>query len=79
MGLQLVTSLINVAKMLGAQRETTQRQLNAERKKRTDGPRVESLNKRLSTTHEKIMVIEEMMRKIFTGYDKSMNLFLICL
>ncbi|XP_052211559.1 sister-chromatid cohesion protein 3 [Diospyros lotus] len=67
MGLQLVTSLINVAKMLGAQRETTQRQLNAERKKRTDGPRVESLNKRLSTTHEKIMVIEEMMRKIFTG------------
>ncbi|RVW21247.1 Sister-chromatid cohesion protein 3 [Vitis vinifera] len=67
MGLQLVTSFITVAKMLGAQRETTQRQLNAEKKKRTEGPRVESLNKRLSTTHEKITVIEEMMRKIFTG------------
>ncbi|XAR61268.1 hypothetical protein NMG60_11034916 [Bertholletia excelsa] len=67
MGLQLVTSLISIAKMLGAQRETTQRQLNVERKKRTDGPRVESLNKRLSTTHEKITLIEEMMRKIFTG------------
>ncbi|KAL3531404.1 hypothetical protein ACH5RR_010726 [Cinchona calisaya] len=67
MGLQLVTSFINVAKMLGAQRETTQRQLNAEKKKRTDGPRVESLNKRLSMTHERITVIEEMMRKLFTG------------
>lgn len=68
MGLQLVTSFIHVAKMLGAQRETTQRQLNAEKKKKVDGPRVESLNKRLSMTHEKITVIEEMMRKIFTGY-----------
>uniref|UniRef100_A0A5B7CBP1 Putative sister-chromatid cohesion protein 3 isoform X2 n=1 Tax=Davidia involucrata TaxID=16924 RepID=A0A5B7CBP1_DAVIN len=67
MGLQLVTSFINVAKMLGAQRETTQRQLNAEKKKRSEGPRVESLNKRLSMTHEKITVLEEMMRKIFTG------------
>lgn len=69
MGLQLVTSFINVAKMLAAQRETTQRQLNAEKKKRADGPRVESLNKRLSTTHEKITVTEEMMRKLFTGYE----------
>lgn len=67
MGLQLVTSFITVAKALGAQRETTQRQLNAEKKKRTEGPRVESLEKRLSTTHEQITVIEEMMRKIFTG------------
>ncbi|XP_030451538.1 sister-chromatid cohesion protein 3 [Syzygium oleosum] len=67
MGLQLVTSFITVAKALGAQRETTQRQLNAEKKKRTDGPRLESLNKRLSATHEKITMIEEMMRKIFTG------------
>ncbi|XP_071920942.1 sister-chromatid cohesion protein 3-like isoform X1 [Coffea arabica] len=67
MGLQLVTSFINVAKMLGVQRETTQRQLNAEKKKRTDGPRVESLNKRLSMTHERVTVIEEMMRKLFTG------------
>lgn len=75
-GLQLVTSLINVAKTLGAQRETTQRQLNAERKKRTDGSRVESLNKRLSMTHEKITVIEEMMRKVFTGYNESLNPFL---
>ncbi|KAK4482229.1 hypothetical protein RD792_009375 [Penstemon davidsonii] len=67
MGLQLVTSFINVAKMLGAQRETTQRQLNAEKKKDIEGPRVESLTKRLSTTHEKITTMEEMMRKIFTG------------
>lgn len=68
MGLQLVTSFINVAKVLSAQRETTQRQLNVEKKKSPDGPRVESLNKRLSITHERITMIEEMMRKLFTGY-----------
>lgn len=73
MGLQLVTSFIHVAKVLGTQRETTQRQLNAEKKKQVDGPRVESLNKRLSMTHEKITVIEEMMRKIFTGYGPCVN------
>lgn len=67
MGLQLVSSFINVAKMLGAQRETTQRQLNAEKKKKSEGPRVESLTIRLSTTHDKITIMEEMMRKIFTG------------
>uniref|UniRef100_A0A2N9GJR5 SCD domain-containing protein n=1 Tax=Fagus sylvatica TaxID=28930 RepID=A0A2N9GJR5_FAGSY len=67
MGLRLVTSFIAVAKMLGAQRETTRRQLDAEKKKRTEGPRLESLNKRFSTTHEQITVLEEMMRKIFTG------------
>lgn len=67
MGLQLVTSFITVAKMLGSQRETTRRQLDAEKKKRNEGPRVESLNKRLSMTHENITVLEEMMRKIFTG------------
>ncbi|XP_073150312.1 sister-chromatid cohesion protein 3 [Henckelia pumila] len=67
MGLQLVSSFINVAKMLGAQRETTQRQLNAEKKKKVEGPRVESLSIRLSTTHDKITILEEMMRKIFTG------------
>ncbi|KAJ0975649.1 hypothetical protein J5N97_017614 [Dioscorea zingiberensis] len=66
-GLQLVTSFITVAKILGRQRETTQRQLNSEKKKQSDGPRVESLNKRLSMTHERITYTEEMMRKIFTG------------
>lgn len=66
-GLQLVTSIITVAKTLGGQRETTQRQLNAEKKKRNDECRVESLTKRLSLTHEKITAAEEMMRKIFTG------------
>ncbi|KAL3677583.1 hypothetical protein R1sor_027531 [Riccia sorocarpa] len=66
-GCQLVTSLVGVAKRLGESRETAQRQLNAEKKKRKDGPRVESLNKTLSETHEKITTVEEMMRKIFTG------------
>ncbi|XP_077232423.1 sister-chromatid cohesion protein 3 [Tasmannia lanceolata] len=66
-GLQLVTSFITVAKTLGGQRETFQRQLTVEKKKSSDGPRVVSLNKRLSTTHEKITMTEEMMRKIFTG------------
>ncbi|WOL18859.1 sister-chromatid cohesion protein 3 [Canna indica] len=66
-GLQLVTSFISIAKILSGQRETTQRQLNAEKKKQNDGPRLESLNKRLSLTHEKITATEEMMRKIFTG------------
>ena len=68
MGLQLVTSFITVAKALGLQRETTQRQLNVEKKKQTEGPRLESLNKRLSATHDKILVLEDFMRKIFTGY-----------
>lgn len=67
-GLQMVTSFIGAAKILGAQRQTTQRQLIAEKKKDPEGPRVESLDKRLSETHEKITMIEEMMRKIFTGY-----------
>ncbi|XP_073063381.1 sister-chromatid cohesion protein 3-like [Primulina eburnea] len=67
MGLQLVSSFINVAKMLGAQRETTQRQLNVEQKKKVEGLQVESLSIRLSTTHDKITIMEEMMRKIFTG------------
>ncbi|KAM3292672.1 hypothetical protein ACQJBY_036404 [Aegilops geniculata] len=66
-GLQLVTSFISVAKTLSGQRETTQRQLNAEKKKHSDGPAVESLNKRLSITHENITYLEESMRKIFSG------------
>lgn len=68
MGLQLLTSFINVAKILGPQRATTQRQLDAEKKNNKDGPRVESLTKRLSKTHENITTLEEMMRKVFTGY-----------
>ncbi|KFK37551.1 hypothetical protein AALP_AA4G271400 [Arabis alpina] len=67
MGLQLVTSFTSVANTLGSQRETTQRQLNAESKKRADGSIVESLNKRLSDTHEQITTLEIMMKKIFTG------------
>jgi cohesin complex subunit SA-1/2 len=66
-GLQLVTSFISVAKTLSGQRETTQRQLNAEKKKLSDGPLVESLEKRLAITHENITYLEESMRKIFTG------------
>ncbi|GJT45859.1 sister-chromatid cohesion protein 3 [Tanacetum coccineum] len=65
-GLQMVTSFIGVAKMLGDQRQTMQTQLTAEKKKTSDGPHIELLNKRLSETHEKITMIEEMMRKIFT-------------
>ncbi|MQL93434.1 hypothetical protein Taro_026082 [Colocasia esculenta] len=75
-GLQLVTSFIAVAKTLGTQRETTQRQLNAEKKKQKDGPRVESLNKRLSWTHDNINVMEEMMRKTFTGFFLLYRLFM---
>lgn len=67
-GLQLVTSFVSVAKTLGQSRETAQRQLNAEKKKRKEGPRIEALNKQLSEKHEKITMVEEMMRKIFTGY-----------
>ncbi|XP_052155872.1 sister-chromatid cohesion protein 3 [Oryza glaberrima] len=66
-GLQLVTSLISVAKTLSGQRETTQRQLNAEKKKQTDGLIVESLNKKLAHTHKSITYLEELMRKIFSG------------
>lgn len=66
-GLQLVTSFISVAKTLSGQRETTQRQLNAEKKKLSDGPLVDSLEKRLALTHENITYLEELMRKIFTG------------
>ena len=66
-GLQLVTSFISVAKTLSGQRETTQRQLNAEKKKQSDGPLVESLNNRLALTHENITYLEDLMRKIFSG------------
>lgn len=62
-----MTSIISVAKVLGSQRETAQRQLNAENKKIADESRVEFFTKRLSMTHEKITAMEEMMRKIFTG------------
>lgn len=66
-GLQLVTSFISVAKTLSGQRETTQRQLNAEKKKQSDGPLIESLNNRLALTHANITYLEELMRKIFNG------------
>ncbi|CAH1447463.1 unnamed protein product [Lactuca virosa] len=66
-GLQMVTSFIGAAKILAAHRQTTQRQLTAEKKKNSEGPHIDSLNKRLSEMHEKITMIEEMMRKIFTG------------
>ncbi|XP_062110509.1 sister-chromatid cohesion protein 3-like [Humulus lupulus] len=67
MGLQLVTSFIAVADVLSAQRETTRRQLDAEKKKRAEGLRVESLSTKFSMTHDKITMLQEMMRKIFTG------------
>jgi cohesin complex subunit SA-1/2 len=66
-GLQLVTSFISVAKTLSGQRETTQRQLNAEKKKQSDGSLIESLNNRLAFTHANITYLEELMRKIFSG------------
>lgn len=69
MGLQLVTSFINVAKILGSQRDTTQRQLDAEKKKNTEGHRIEPLSNRLSETHDKINIMGKMMRKIFQGYN----------
>jgi cohesin complex subunit SA-1/2 len=73
-GLQLVTSFVSVAKTLGQSRETAQRQLNAEKKKRKEGARIESLNKQLSEKHEKITMVEEMMRKIFTGFVCSTSM-----
>lgn len=63
-----MTSFVAVAKTLGQARETAQRQLNAETKKRKEGARIESLNKQLSEKHEKITMVEEMMRRIFTGF-----------
>ncbi|KAM7277394.1 hypothetical protein ACFE04_019260 [Oxalis oulophora] len=66
-GLQLVTSLISVTKALSAQRETTHRQLTAEKSKQIEGSRLESLNKRFALTHKNIQTIEDLMRKIFTG------------
>ncbi|XP_071717100.1 sister-chromatid cohesion protein 3-like [Rutidosis leptorrhynchoides] len=66
-GLQLVTSCMGAAKICGAHRQTTQRQLTDEKKKTSEGDRVESLNKKLLETHKKITMLEEMIRKIFTG------------
>ncbi|GLJ41730.1 hypothetical protein SUGI_0863620, partial [Cryptomeria japonica] len=48
-------------RVLNGQRETIQRQLNAEKKKQKYGSRVKSLNKTFSATHEKITMAEEMM------------------
>jgi hypothetical protein len=74
-----VTSLVGVGRRLGEYRETAQRQLNAEKKKRKDGPRVESLIKTLSETHKKITAVEEMMRKLFTGWVFSFNIVRCCM
>ncbi|TVU24347.1 hypothetical protein EJB05_26779, partial [Eragrostis curvula] len=63
---ELVTSFIYVAKPLSGQRETTQRQLNVE-KKLSDVLIVDSLKKILALTHENITYSEQSMRKIFTG------------
>ena len=49
----MVTSFIGVSKILGAQMQTMQRPLTAEKKKTSDGPHIESLNKRLSETRER--------------------------
>ncbi|KAM1534183.1 hypothetical protein ACFX15_007664 [Malus domestica] len=65
--LQLITSFISVANTLATRRETTRIQLNAEQKIETEGHRVESLNKRLSMTHDKITTLEQMMCKISKG------------
>jgi len=57
MGLSLVKSYINIANMLGVQREISRTQLDAEKKK----------NERFSDMDEKITLLKEMMRMIFTG------------
>ncbi|KAI3913916.1 hypothetical protein MKW92_029172, partial [Papaver armeniacum] len=54
--LPLFTSFITVAKMLGSQRETTQRQLTTEVKQTKEGPHVDSLGKRLEMTQETLML-----------------------
>lgn len=71
MGLQLVTSFITVAKTLGTLRETTQRQLNAEeKKKKPEESRVQSLKKRVETAHAQITFIDDIIqKKMFHGYD----------
>eukprot|EP00850_Spirogloea_muscicola_P001900 SM000007S20860 [mRNA] locus=s7:586500:592916:+ [translate_table: standard] len=69
-GLQMMTSLVRVAKIFGETRETLQRQLNAEEKKKkkgTDSARAAALTRLLSETHEKITVVNEMIRNLFKG------------
>lgn len=65
-GLQLVSSLVTVAKSCTDLRETTQRQLQAEKRKK-DASRVADLNKTLEDMHAKTTATEELMRKLFTG------------
>jgi len=87
MGLSLITSYITIANMLGVQRDRdiTRRQLDGQKKKKTEGPRMESLNIKLSDMHEKITSLEEMMGKIFTGLfvhryrDLDPNIRLSCI
>ncbi|KAG9457521.1 hypothetical protein H6P81_002029 [Aristolochia fimbriata] len=67
---QLVISFITVAKALAGQSKTTERQLIAEKKKRHDGPRLESLSGRLSATRGKIAAAEEMMCDIYSRLFK---------
>eukprot|EP00850_Spirogloea_muscicola_P001107 SM000004S14977 [mRNA] locus=s4:522604:529013:- [translate_table: standard] len=69
-GLQMMTSLVRVAKSFGETRETLQRQLSAEEKKKkkgTDSARAAALTRLLSETHEKITVVNEMIRNLFKG------------
>ncbi|KEH41297.1 sister-chromatide cohesion protein [Medicago truncatula] len=67
MGLSLITSYITIANMLAVQRDITRRQLDGQKKKKSEGPRMKSLNIKLSDMHDKITLLEEMMGKIFTG------------
>ncbi|KAM2898782.1 hypothetical protein COP2_008282 [Malus domestica] len=76
--LQLIASFISVANTLATRRETTRIQLNAEQKIETQGHRVESLNKRLSMTHDKITTLEQMMCKISKGVIRHYRLLVHC-
>eukprot|EP00898_Chlorokybus_atmophyticus_P007089 jgi/Chlat1/7381/Chrsp6S07410 len=69
-GLQLVSSFVHVAKSLSETRETTQRQLTAELKKKRSGKdsaRATDLQKALEEAHKQISTIEQMMEGLFTG------------
>lgn len=65
--LQLVSSFVTVATFFIETRETVQRQLNAEKKKKGVNERVAALEKSLEAVNEKVATVEGMMRNLFTG------------
>jgi hypothetical protein len=74
-----VSTFIRVANQLREARDTTQRQLQAEEKKKqknkTDNSRAHSLRRSLETLHRRVNTLESLMKQVFNGSVRELTLF----